>query len=123
MNIRKISPAIHGVADYGFALLSLTVPTLLGASKKTKKLYVLIALEVFLYGALTKHKYAIKGLISPNLHNKIDLSNLIGLALLSANKQIRRDKNIFVFNLALVALGLANVLVTDWKDEPAVDNI
>lgn len=118
--MKRISPATHGIADYGFALLSLTVPTLLGASKKTKHLYAMIALEVFLYGALTKHKYALKGLISLDAHKKIDLSNLIGIALLSGSKRVKEDKRVLAFNLALLAIGVANVLATDWNDKPVV---
>ena len=112
---KPISPDLHGLADYAFALASATVPTVLGTEKKTIKLYQMIALQVFLYGAFSEHQFAIKRLIPLDIHRKIDLVNLAGIALLSANKKIRNDKNTLAFNLALLGVGLVNVWLTDWS--------
>jgi hypothetical protein len=112
---KPISLDQHGLADYAFALASATVPTLIGANKKAITLYQMIAIQVFLYGTLSKHKFALKPLISPETHRKIDIINLAGIALLSGYKKIRKDKKALPFNLALLGIGIANVLLTDWS--------
>ena len=114
---KPISPANHGLLDYAFGLALLSVPALLGAEKKTVRLYGLIALEVFLYGALTKHKFAIKHLIPLKTHFGIDVINLATMALLSKKDDVKNHKNTLRFNLAMLGIGLTNVLLTDWKDK------
>jgi len=115
MNKKLMSPTGHAVGDYIFALATLTVPSLLGASKKNVQLYRLLALEVFLYGSLSKHRLALKPLIPPKTHLSIDLINLLGVAFLSRCEQIKMDKKMLYFNLTLLGVGLVNVLLTDWN--------
>jgi hypothetical protein len=114
-NYKPISIDQHGLVDYAFGFASATVPSLLGADKKTIRLYQMIAMQVFLYGALSKHRFALKPLITPDVHLKIDLVNLTGIALLSSYRKIRKDKKMLSFNLALLGIGLVNVLLTDWS--------
>ena len=110
-----MSPSAHGIADYAFGLAALTVPALLGANKKTTQLYGAIGVEVLLYGALTNYRFAIKRLLPLHIHRNIDVVNLAGIALLGACEQIKTDKKIFRFNLALLGVGLVSVLLTDWN--------
>jgi hypothetical protein len=114
-NYKPISIDQHNLVDYAFAVASATVPTLIGADKKAVRLYQMIALQVFLYGALTEHRYALKPLISPETHRKIDLVNLTGIALLCGYRKVRKDKKLLSFNLALLGIGLVSVLLTDWS--------
>ena len=115
MGYKPISMDQHGLVDYASGLASAVVPTLIGANKKTIRLYQMIAVQMFLYGALSKHRYALKPLIPSKTHLAIDIVNLTGIAMLSCYKKIRKDKNSLTFNLALLGVGLANVLLTDWK--------
>jgi hypothetical protein len=117
MKNKPITPAIHGLGDYAFAIALLTMPGSLTANRKTAQLYRLIALEVLLYGALTKHRFALKPLISLNTHRNIDVGNLAGMALLNAVPGIRKNKQLLSFHLVMLGLGLANVLFTDWKSK------
>ena len=114
---KPLSPANHGLLDYAVGLAMLSVPVLLGAEKKIVRLYGLLALEIFLYGALTKHKFALKPLIPLKTHYGIDLVNIATMALLSKKDGIKNHKSTFRFNLAMLGIGLANVLLTDWKNK------
>ncbi|QPH40836.1 hypothetical protein [Pedobacter endophyticus] len=117
MKTKPMSPSAHGIADYAFGLASLTVPALLGANKNTTRLYQAIGVEVLLYGALTDYRFALKRLLPLHMHRNIDVLNLAGIALLSACEQIKSDKRIFRFNLALLSVGLVSVLLTDWSNK------
>lgn len=116
-NTKPISPKIHGLIDYAFALALLVVPELIASKKKTRFLYKIIAGEVFLYGALSNHPYAIKPLIPFGVHKKIDLVNLSGLAMLSAYRGIHRHKPTLLFHVGMTALGVTTVLLTNWNSK------
>ena len=115
MKYKPITPAMHGLGDYAFAIALLTVPALLNANKKTVQLYRLIALEVLLYGTLSKHRFAIKPLIPLHIHRNIDIGNVVGMALLNSYSKIRNNKQVFSFNLTMLGTALVNVCFTDWK--------
>jgi Ca2+/H+ antiporter len=115
MKLKPITPAMHGLVDYAFAAALLTVPSLIGCNRKTVGLYSGVAIEVFLYGAMTKQPAALWPLIPMKAHKLIDVANLSGLSLLTGYKGIRRKSNAVVFNIGMVALGLATVLLTQWR--------
>jgi hypothetical protein len=117
MNTKPISPKIHGLIDYAFALALLVVPELIGSQKKTRLLYKIIAGEVFLYSALSKHPYALKPLIPFRIHKKIDMVNLSGLALLGAYKGIHKHKPTLLFHAGMTVLGITTVLLTNWDNQ------
>ena len=112
---KPISPGLHGLIDYGFALSLMAIPLLTGADKKTTKIYTLLAGQVFLYSALTKQPNAIKPLIPFRTHQKIDVVNLLGLAAFASYKGVSRKKPTFAAHLGLLALGVTSVLLTNWK--------
>jgi hypothetical protein len=114
MKLKPITPAMHGLVDYAYATALLTVPGLIGCDRKTVRLYQGIAVEVFLYGALTKHRYALMPRIPMKAHRIIDVANLSTLSLLTAYKRIRRNPKAVAFNLGMVALGVTTVLLTQW---------
>lgn len=116
MENKPITPVLHGLVDYAFAAALFGVPTKLGCNKKTVWLYRGLALEVFLYGAMTRQPLSLLPLISMKAHRMIDLANLSGLSLLTAYKGIRSKPKAVAFNLTMVALGITTVLLTRWKD-------
>jgi hypothetical protein len=116
-NFKPLTPDMHGLADYAFAVAAATVPTLLDADKKVIRIYQIVAGGVFLYGGLSKHRYALKPVIPMDAHRKIDLANLTGIALLSSYKKIRKDNKSLAFNLALLGIGIVNVMLTDWNNK------
>lgn len=115
MKNKPITPAMHGLTDYIFALALLTVPWLLGCNKKTVQLYRLIAAEVFFYGTLTKQPLGLLPIIPMKAHRAIDLVNLAGLSLFTGFKGIRKNTKAKIFNVGMVGLGLSAVLLTRWR--------
>jgi hypothetical protein len=112
---KPITPGIHGLIDYAFALSLVGIPLLTDANKKTRNIYFMLAGQVFLYSAFTKQPYALKRVVPMPTHQKIDIANLCGLALLSVYKGIAKQKATLGAHLGLTALGVASVLLTDWK--------
>ncbi|KQR65316.1 hypothetical protein [Pedobacter sp. Leaf176] len=115
MNKKPITPAIHGLVDYAFAATLYTVPALIGCNKKTVVLFRGLAIEVFLYGAITRQPLALLPLIPMRVHKLIDVANLSGMALLTGYKGIRKKPKAVGFNLGMVALGITSVLLTQWR--------
>ena len=119
MKNKFISPGMHGLIDYVFGLTLITAPNLLNADKRAVRIYQALALEIFLYSAITRQPYAVKPLIPLQIHKKVDIINLSTLALLSTCKHIHRNKRTLAFNIGMTVLGLATVLLTDWKKQPS----
>lgn len=115
MKMKPITPAIHGLVDYAFAAALFAVPSLVGCNRKTVQLYRGLALEVFLYGAMTRQPLALLPMISMKVHKMIDVANLSGLSLLTGYKGIRKKPTAVAFNLGMVALGITTVLLTQWS--------
>lgn len=115
MKKNPINPGLHGLVDYAFAAVLFAVPRLIGCNKKTVKLYRGLALEVFLYGAMTRQPFALLPMIPMKVHKVIDMANLSGLTLLTAYKGIRKKPEAVAFNLGMVALGITTVLLTQWR--------
>ena len=115
MRSKPITPGLHGLIDYGFAAALFAVPGLIGCNKKTVTLYRGLALEVFLYGALTRQPFSLLPLIPLKVHKVIDIANLSGLSLLTGYSGIRRNPRAVRFNLGMVALGMTAVMLTQWR--------
>jgi len=115
MKKKPISPGMHGLIDYAFGLALMTVPSLLSADRKTKFYYNLMGTQTLLYGSLTKQPYALAPLIPLPIHKKIDIGNLVGLAMFTGCSGILKRRSMLTFHLGMTALGLVNVLITNWK--------
>jgi hypothetical protein len=117
MKNKPITAGAHGLTDYAFGLALLTVPKMLGSDKRTVQIYQAMAGQIFLYSALTKQPYALKQVLSLPTHKKIDILNLATLALFSAYKGVRANKNTLAFNIGMTVLGMVTVCLTDWKKQ------
>ncbi|RZJ17558.1 MAG: hypothetical protein EON51_17760 [Acinetobacter sp.] len=116
MKNKPITAGLHSLTDYAFGVALMTVPKLIGADERAVKLYRALALEIFLYSLFTKQPYAIKALIAMTIHRKIDIGNLSILGLLHFYRKINKDRRITIFNVSMMAAGIATVLLTDWSD-------
>ena len=123
MKRKPITPWLHGLVDYAFAAALFTVPGLIGCDKKTVTLYRGLALEVFLYGALTRQPFSLLPLIPMKVHKVIDIANLSGLSILNGYSGIRRNPRAVKFNLGMVALGMTAVLLTQWHKKDRVSGL
>jgi len=115
MKNKIIPPALHGLIDYGFAAALFAVPRLIGCNERTVRLYRGLALEVCLYGAMTRQPLALLPIIPMKVHKGIDMANLSDLTLLTIYKGIRKKPKAVAFNLGMVALGITTVLLTQWQ--------
>jgi hypothetical protein len=116
MRRKPISPEVHSLIDYAFGIALMTVPALLTADKKTVLLYCAMAMQILLYGGLTKQPYTLKPIIPLASHRKIDIGNLAGLSLLTGLPGIHKRKGLLGFHIGMTALGLLNVVFTNWKN-------
>jgi len=117
MNTKPISPKTHALIDYALVGCLLTLPSLLGLSKKVKTAYAVEAFFLLPYIALTKQPIAVKGLIPFETHGKIDPFNVAQFAIQSFTRPFRKSKKALTFNLIFTAVAGLTVLLTDWSGE------
>ena len=116
MQQKPLKPLHHGIIDYGFAAIQLAGPTVLGLNKKTTKLHALLGLKLLGLTALTDSPAGIKPVVSLKTHRKVDLAVLGSMTALTAMKPIYQNRRSLIFHLALVGLGAASFLLTDYKN-------
>ncbi len=116
MQQKPLTPLHHGIIDYGFAAAQIAGPTLLGLNDKTRKLHLLLGLKVLGLNALTDSPAGIKPVVPLKTHRKADLALLGSMTALTAMKPIYKHRRSLIFHLALVGLGAASFLLTDFKN-------
>jgi len=115
MEKKPLKPLHHGIIDYGFSVIQIAGPTLLGLNKKTRKLHLLLGLKLLGLNALTDSPSGIKPVVPLKTHRKVDLAVLGSMTALTAMKPVYKNKRSLIFHLALVGLGAASFLLTDYK--------
>ena len=115
MKRKPISPLVHGIIDYTFALALLSVPSILKLSKKARSIYAADALTILSYSAFTKYPPSVKPVIPLPLHKKLDYASLALIGLEAGSKEIRKDKRALIFSAGMITAGLITVLLTDWN--------
>jgi hypothetical protein len=115
MKSKPVSPLMHGIIDYAFASLLLSVPSVLKMNRRVKLLYALDAISVLSYSAFTKYPVAVKQVIPFRLHKKIDVAILATLLVETWYDRIRKDKRAVLFHTSMLAAGITTVLLTDWR--------
>ena len=115
MHKKPLTPLHHGIIDYSFAAVQIAGPTLLGLNKKTRTLHQLLGLNLLGNTALTDSPAGIKPVVSLKTHRKVDLAVLGSMTALTAMKPIYKNRRSLIFHLALVGLGAASFLLTDYK--------
>ena len=111
---KPIGPTAHGISDYGFAAVSGIVPTLLGLNKPAR--YSALALTAVLLGytMTTDYKPAVTRKIPFKKHRLFDIGNLAALLVVPALAGGMKEPKARRFFGGLVAMGIVNVLLTDW---------
>ncbi|UTW56489.1 hypothetical protein [Kordiimonas sp. SCSIO 12610] len=75
MNIRFITPTLHGVLDYGAALGLIVFPFLLSLSNQSELVHwfsVIAGVGLITYSLLTDYKFSVKGVLSYKMHLVLD---------------------------------------------------
>jgi len=117
MNSRPISPLMHGIIDYAFSFLLLSVPSATKMNKKVRLLHACNAITILSYSAFTKYPVAVKKVIPFNFHKKIDVAILAALLMETSYDKIRKDKHAVLFHASMLAAGVITVLFTDWRKQ------
>ena len=111
---RPITPRRHAAIDYGFLVVGLTVPSLLGLNGAARVLFALLALGQTTLNAFTDHSLALKRVIPFRLHGQIELGNVpvyFGVPFLVGAID---DGVALAFYLVTGATLLTVFLLTDW---------
>lgn len=77
---KPISPALHGLIDYGFGIVNLSVPVLLGLSGPARVVPMVWAVAQGSLNAFTDQTYAVKRVIPFATHGRAKTFGLPALA-------------------------------------------
>lgn len=116
---KPISPQAHGLIDYALVAALGSLPVALDLPKEVKKLYVLEALVLLGYVAISDHPAAVKRIIPFRVHGKIAPFNVAAFAPQTFSKAFRQNSRARIFNIIFIALSGLTVLLTDWEGNGA----
>lgn len=114
MNNGFISPDRHGLLDYGFSIVGLGVPALLGLTGAARSLPASLGLEAGLLTAFTRHRYAVKGSIPLSTHGRIEtvIVPAYFLAIVASGALEQRKARLFF--AGYFAAAMLNFFLTDY---------
>lgn len=118
MDSKPISPAMHGLIDYGFRIVNTAGPALLGLSGPARTIPMLAALAQGTLNAYTDQPYALERAVPFSTHGRLESFGVPALAVATvASGALKRPKaRLFFFGL-FAALGTV-YFMTDWDATP-----
>jgi hypothetical protein len=115
---KPISPALHGVLDYGVAAADLALPTLCRMSGRARAVFAAFGLVQGGLNAVTVQPYAVDPVVPLQTHRLVDLAALpvvLGLPpLLGLHREPRARTLWLVLGAALITV----YALTDWEADP-----
>lgn len=115
MNKKPVTPARHGIIDYVFSGIQLTVPSLLGLNDQATKTYKALGTGFLVMNALSDTPVGIKRIISFKGHQQADAAFLAGLLLLIFPNFIRKDRKVLSFHLSFLTAAITHYTLTDYN--------
>jgi hypothetical protein len=112
---KPVSPTLHGAIDYVLTGVMLAAPSLLGLNNKVRNTYLALGSGFGAVDAFTDTGAGIRRLMPFRMHQKLDLSFLAGLSVLSLINPIRKDRRALYFHVAVLATAITHYLLTDYK--------
>ena len=112
---KPITPRRHGAIDYGFLVIALAGPTLLGLSGTAKVLFAALGIVQGTLNAFTDHSLALKRVVPFRVHGRLELGGVPVYFLLPILLGAVDETRALVFYLVAGALLLAVYILTDWK--------
>jgi hypothetical protein len=112
---KPISPALHGIIDYAFSGLQITLPTLLKLPPSSRKLYAVLGSGFLATNTLTNKPVGLAPVISFKEHQKADAVFLAALSLLPLTPMIGKDRKSLIFHIGFFALAVSHYLLTDYE--------
>ncbi len=118
MASKPISPAMHGLIDYGFGLANTAGPALLGLTGSARMVPAIAALAQGSLNALTDQRYAVSRAIPFSVHGQAETFGVPALAIATvASGALKQPKARLFFGALFLALGTVYAL-TDWTASP-----
>lgn len=118
MEHKPISPGLHGLIDYGFGVVSLGVPALLGLSGPARVVPAAWAVAQGTLNAFTDQPYAVARVIPFATHGRAESFGLPALAAATVASDALRQPNARLFFAGLFAALVTNYFLTDYKAAP-----
>jgi len=112
---KPITPRRHGAIDYGFLVIALVGPSLLGLSGTARVLFAALGLVQGTLNAFTDHPLALKRIVPFRVHGRLELGGVPVYFLLPILVGAVDETRALVFYLVAGALLLAVFVLTDWK--------
>lgn len=115
---QPISPAMHGLIDYGFGLANATLPSMLGLSGAAKMIPAAWAVGQGTLNALTDQPYAIARKIPYRVHGQVEAVGVPSLVAVTVASGAMKEPKARRFFIALF-IALATVYtLTDYSAKP-----
>lgn len=119
MTVKKpISPAMHGLLDYGFILANLTIPSALGLRGTGKNFPAIFAMAQLPQNAFTNHRFSISRKMPFATHGRIDLAALFVLIGVPVATGVMKQPTARRYYLCLFAAAITVFSLTDFKAKP-----
>jgi hypothetical protein len=117
--VRKpISPAQHGLLDYGLAAAHLVVPRLLGTSGRARAVFAGFGLALGAVDALTAQPYALRPVLPLEVHRRIDLGSAPAFLAVPLLTGVAKEPRARAWWLVAAAALLTTYALTDWSASP-----
>lgn len=113
---KPISNKAHGLIDYALGAFSIAAPMLLRLSGPTAHLARSFGASQMGMSAVTDHPTAVKPMVKPRMHRKMELMSgptMAALAVLLGGYKSRRN---LMFIIGQTLLATAIYQLTDWRD-------
>jgi hypothetical protein len=115
---KPISPAQHGLLDYGLAASNLLLPRLLGTTGRARAVFAAFGVAQGVVDALTVQPYALRKVLPLEVHRRIDLAAAPVFLAVPLLTGIAKEPRARVYWLAASAALLAVYALTDWSAGP-----
>jgi hypothetical protein len=115
---KPISPAMHGLLDYGLAAGNLLVPRAFGMSRRARRLFAAFGLVQGGLNALTVQPFAVSRVVPFPLHGTIDKSSAPLYFALPPLLGLMRERKACLYWLLTGAALVVVYNLTDWEAKP-----
>jgi hypothetical protein len=112
---KPISPALHGLIDYGVAAADLALPSLLGMSGRARAVFAAFGLVQGGLNSVTAQPYALDPVVSLQTHRLVDLAAVPVVLGLPPVLGLHREPRARAFWVVLAGSLVAVYLLTDWE--------
>jgi hypothetical protein len=116
---RPITPALHGLLDYGLAAGNLVLPSVLGMSGRARGVFAAFGLVQGAVDAVTVQPYAVRPIVPLAVHKMVDLGSAPVFAAVPLLTGVAREPRARFYWLAVGAALVAMFVLTDWEADPS----